>query len=298
MINSIFKNNAKSPFEINELEVGFSVLTCKNETDSTKVLKEDITNDVIQFHFCAKGLVKFNFYSSHYVRELKEEKALLLYNPKNTLAIDLEVLPKSWTVSLLISIEKFHRFFSEDASYIDFLKEGKREKKYYQEQTISPVMAVVLSQMLTYNLHPSVMMVYLKGKAYELLSLYFNKPEEIDVEQCPFLVDEENVLKIKKAKEIIIERLVDPPNLQQLSNEIGLSLKKLKEGFKEVYGDTVYGFLVTYKLEYARNLLETGDYNVNEVALKIGYSTASHFISAFKKKFGTTPKKYISALKS
>jgi AraC-like DNA-binding protein len=47
-------------------------------------------------------------------------------------------------------------------------------------------------------------------------------------------------------------------------------------------------------MEYARQLLDNGQNNVNEVGLKVGYSTASHFISAFKKKYGTTPKKYLS----
>ena len=67
-------------------------------------------------------------------------------------------------------------------------------------------------------------------------------------------------------------------------------------GFKQIYGDTVYGCLFDYKMDYARRLLDTGSYNVNEVSLKIGYSTGSHFIAAFKKKFGTTPKKYILSI--
>jgi len=49
-------------------------------------------------------------------------------------------------------------------------------------------------------------------------------------------------------------------------------------------------------MDYARQLLDSGSYNVNEVGLKIGYSTGSHFIAAFKKKFGTTPKKYLMAI--
>lgn len=105
-------------------------------------------------------------------------------------------------------------------------------------------------------------------------------------------------LKIKKAKDIIISRMSEPPSLQDLANEIGLTLKKLKEGFKQIYGDTVYGFLFDYKMEQARRLLESNQYNVNEVGLKIGYSTSSHFIAAFKKKFATTPKKYISSLQN
>ena len=116
------------------------------------------------------------------------------------------------------------------------------------------------------------------------------------MEQCPFLVDESNVVKIRQAKDIIISRLTEPPTLKALAIEIDLSLKKLKEGFKQIYGTTVYGFLFDYKMELARQLLEQGDHNVNEVGLKVGYSTASHFIAAFKKQFGTTPKKYIQSL--
>ena len=157
-------------------------------------------------------------------------------------------------------------------------------------------MAIALNQVVNYNLHPSIKELYVKGKAYELLSLYFNRPPDADVAQCPFLADEDNVTKIKKAKEIIISRMIEPPTLQALSEEIGLSLNKLKEGFKQIYGDSVYSFLFDYKMEVARQLLESGSHNVNEVGLKVGYSTASHFISAFKKKFGTTPKKYLMSL--
>jgi hypothetical protein len=39
--------------------------------------------------------------------------------------------------------------------------------------------------------------------------------------------------------------MAEPPGLQELADEIGLNLKKLKMGFKQIYGDTVYGFLLT-----------------------------------------------------
>ena len=125
--------------------------------------------------------------------------------------------------------------------------------------------------------------------------LEYSRSKDADIEQCPFLVDEVNVAKLKKAKDNIIANMAEPPTLQELSEQIDLSLKKLKEGFKQIYGDTVYGFLFDYKMEVARKLLESGEHNVNEVGLKVGYSTSSHFIAAFKKKFGTTPKKYIQA---
>ena len=113
----------------------------------------------------------------------------------------------------------------------------------------------------------------------------------MDIEQCPFLVDEENVDKIKKAKGIIIARMAEPPTLKDLAQEVKLPINKLKEGFKQIYGESVFSFLFEYKMEVARQLLANWHTNVNEVGLKVGYSTSSHFIAAFKKKYGITPKK-------
>ena len=162
--------------------------------------------------------------------------------------------------------------------------------------SINPAMSVVLSQILETKVHESIQTLYFKGKVYELLSLFFNKSGDANVEQCPFLVDEENVRKIRKAKEIILNKMTEPPTLQELSAEIGLNIKKLKEGFKQIYGDTVYGYLLDYKMNEARSMLNSKQYNINEISLKLGYSTSSHFITAFKKKFGTTPKKYLMSV--
>ena len=92
--------------------------------------------------------------------------------------------------------------------------------------------------------------------------------------------------------------MIDPPSLDELASEIGLSLKKLKDGFKQIYGDTVFAYLLDHKMDEARKMLESQKYNVNEVGLKLGYSTSSHFINAFKKKYGTTPKKYLGSVSS
>jgi len=294
--NSTLKNVAKGTFDETKVDEGFIILLNKNESDKLQYIEREIDSDFIQFHFCLKGSIKFNFNNGRYVLDILEENSLLLYNPQRELPINLEISPKSWLITVLISIKKFHGLFSQEADYITFLSDDNRDKKYYKDGKISPSMAIVLNQLINYNLNRSIKNLYFKGKAYEILSLYFNRNEDADIEQCPFLVDESNVIKIREAKDIIISRMVEPPTLQELSEEIGLSLKKLKEGFKQIYGDSVYSFLFEYKMEVARKLLESGNYNVSEVGLKVGYSTASHFIAAFKKKYRTTPKKYIMSL--
>lgn len=281
-----------------KIEQDFTLIRFQNDSDEMQRFEKQVKTGLIQFHFNVKGKGKFIFNNGNYALDLNEEKSLLLYNPQKELPLHLEVAPKSWIISVLISIKKFHALFSSDAENIPFLSADNLERKYYGEEDISPSMAIVLNQIFHYNQNSSIKNLYLKGKGYELLSLYFNRNEDPNAEHCPFLIDEENVSKIKRAKEIVIARMAEPPGLLELADEVGLNLKKLKVGFKQIYGDSVFSYLFDYKMEYARRLLDSGSHNVNEVGLKIGYSTASHFIAAFKKKYGTTPKKYLLSLQT
>lgn len=292
------ENVAQSFYEEVSIEDGFFILKFNNETNESQTFTREIGTNFIQFHFCIKGSVIFTFNEGNYTLPLSEDKSLLLYNPQRDLPLNLKVSANSWVLSVLLPINKFHGLFSSEANFITFLSEENKDRKYYKDANTSPSMAIVLNQLMNYNLHPSIKPLYFKGKAYELLSLYFNRPEDADIEQCPFLVDEENVAKIKKAKQIVIANMAEPPSLQELADQISLPLNRLKEGFKQIYGDSVFSFLFDYKMEVARQLLATGQHNVNEVGLKVGYSTSSHFIAAFKKKFGTTPKKYITSISS
>jgi AraC-like DNA-binding protein len=280
------------------IENGFYIIRFVNENENTLKFREAVSQEFIQFHFCQKGAGSFEFNEGTYQLPLMPKTVNLLYNPLKSLPINLKLSNYSSVVSLVISIKKFHGLFSEDADHIHFLSPENNTKKYYDTRNITPAMSVVLSQILEAKIHESIKPLYFKGKVYELLSLFFNKNEDTDVEQCPFLVDEENVRKIRKAKEIILSQMTEPPSLQGLASEIGLNVKKLKEGFKQIYGETVFGYLLDFKMNEARSMLDTKQYNVNEISIKLGYSTSSHFISAFKKKFGTTPKKYLMSVSS
>lgn len=290
------KNVAESTFKETNLEDGFHLIEFQNQSNEVQKFERDIDSTFIQLHFCIRGNSKFLFNAGSYTFDVLDKRSIILYNPQRKLPIDLEIYPKTTLISLIISIEKFHSLFSKEASYIPFLSEDNSNKKYYDDVEIKPTVLIVLQQIINSNINSSIRDLYVKGKVYELLSLHFQHDESNLAEYCPFLVDEQNVQKIRKAKDIIIANMAEPPSLQELANEIGLNIKKLKEGFKQIYGDTVYSFLFDYKMEHARRLLESNQHNVNEVGLKVGYSTASHFIAAFKKKFGTTPKKYVMSL--
>lgn len=278
------------------VDEGIIFLKLSNNNDLESLFDYNIDKSHIQFHFCLKGDSKFQFNNGSYSFPVTSGNSILLYNPNQELPIKASLASNSLVLSVLISIKKFHSLFSDESDQISFLNNDNIGNKLYKEKQIGPMIAIILNQMYQQSLNLSMYKLYLRGKVFELMSLYFSKDKEMDIEQCPFLADDNNIKKIKKAKEIIISRMIEPPTLVQLAKEVDISLKKLKQGFKQVYGTSVFSFLIDYKMQVSKRLLSSGEYNVNEVALKVGYSTATHFINAFKKKFGTTPKKYLMTI--
>ncbi len=278
-----------------EIESGFHILINQNKASEKNSFAKKIDCTYIQIHFCIHESVKLLFNKGMYGIDILASKSLLLYNPAQDLPIDVELAPNAQLISILISIEKLHTFFTPEAGIIHFLNENNKDKKFYSDKAIAANESIVLSQIISYKVQPTMEKLYLKAKIYELLSLYF-QPESDDANNCPYLEEEENVEKIRLAKRIIIQRMSEPPTLVDLAKEIDLPLAHLKDGFKQIYGDTIFNFLWDYKMEYARRMLNTKKYNVSEVSYEVGYSTASHFIAAFKKKFGITPKKYMGKI--
>ena len=275
-----------------KIEDKFFVLKSENDSERNCSLNKELDTTFIQFHFVLEGEASFSFNTGTYKMNVLKGKYIVLYNPKKSLPVNATLPPKSHTLSVLISIKKFHKLFSEDNNNIQFLKDENINQKYYYENEISNPIFLVLNELKRYDINSSTKNLFLKAKIYELFSHLYNRNRDLNIEQCPFLTNEENFKKIKKAKDIIIGNMTNPPTLIDLSKEINLSLKKLKEGFKKIYGKPVFQFLLEYKMELAKKLLAENNYNVNEVSLKLGYSTASHFITAFKNKYGLTPKNF------
>lgn len=94
--------------------------------------------------------------------------------------------------------------------------------------------------------------------------------------------------KIYKAKSFIEENMQTPCSLIELSRKVGLNDFKLKKGFKEILGTTVFSYLSDFRMERARLLLEQKR-SVAEVAYEVGYKNPHHFTAAFKKKFDILP---------
>ncbi|MEM1369543.1 MAG: AraC family transcriptional regulator, partial [Cyanobacteria bacterium P01_H01_bin.15] len=81
-------------------------------------------------------------------------------------------------------------------------------------------------------------------------------------------------------------------SLIELARLAGINDCKLKLGFRQVFGTTVFGYLHDCRMERSRQLLDAGEMTVAEAAQSVGYVNRSHFAIAFRKKFGLNPSIY------
>lgn len=95
-----------------------------------------------------------------------------------------------------------------------------------------------------------------------------------------------------RVREILSERLTEPPTLEELGRLVGCSSFYLSRQFSEATGMTIQQYLRQARLERAAELLRTGKHNVTEAALEVGYSSLSHFTVAFREVFGCCPGLY------
>lgn len=106
---------------------------------------------------------------------------------------------------------------------------------------------------------------------------------------CKFLHNEADREKITMAREILIQHIGDPLTIKELSRKVAINECYLKKGFKEMFGTTIFDFYQNQRMEHARYLLYEKGLSVSEVSAMLGYSSISHFSTAFKKHTGIKP---------
>ena len=164
---------------------------------------------------------------------------------------------------------------------------------------ITPAMQLALQQILNCPYQGLMKKIYLESKALELMTLQFAQLTENNKKNCSTLYLQPNdINQIYQAKEILLKNLDDPPSLPDLARQVGINENKLKRGFRQVFGTTVFGYLQAYRMERAKQLLAERLMSVAGVARAVGYTSQSRFGDAFKRHFGITPKSYQTSLNS
>ena len=133
--------------------------------------------------------------------------------------------------------------------------------------------------------------MYLLSKSIEFLVIQAEMCNDSSAPLNAYVRSKSDRESLMHAREYIMSSMDSPPSLSELARIVGINEYKLKRGFKEMFGNTVFGYLADLRLEIAKNELLESRELVSDIASKLGYSSVQHFSNAFKKKFGVSPNK-------
>lgn len=94
---------------------------------------------------------------------------------------------------------------------------------------------------------------------------------------------------VRHAIDYIYDHLHEPITMEQLARGEGLNPSYFSKIFAEEIGTPVKAYIISIKINTAKNMLEKSDYSISDIAYSLGFSSQSAFTATFKKLTGTTP---------
>lgn len=134
---------------------------------------------------------------------------------------------------------------------------------------------------------------YHRLKVQELLYLVFEKLQKREAVSHS-VIHKEDAEKLSMIRTAILADLAVPPSLPELAKMAGFGETKMKDLFKQVFGDTIYNYYQQARMEEAAFLLKHGGLSVSGTGYQLGFANLSHFGRLFEKYHGMKPKKYAS----
>lgn len=164
------------------------------------------------------------------------------------------------------------------------------QKHFRQVTPTTAAMQAALHQILHCPYQELTRWLYWESRILELIALRLEQVSQSKPEVTSKL-SVDDVSRIYLASDILLQRLVDPPSLCELARLAGLNDLKLKEGFRQVFGTTVFGYLSQHRMEKACQLLNQRQ-SVAAVSAAVGYASPTAFSGTFRRRFGVSPKRY------
>ena len=222
----------------------------------------------------------------------------LAYCADQTSHVEFTARKDTCTVEILMAPQLFQTMLSEDHQLSDLQQRFDAHilTPCWEFGQTTPPMAIAVQQILQCSYQGATRRLYLESKSLELVTLVLEnlKAQQLEPKKRrPLKPDDVDL--IHQARDLLINQIDNPPSLLSLARQVGINDCKLKQGFRQVFGTTVFGYLNNYRMERAAELLQRNQMTVTGVAATIGFANRSAFAVAFRRKFGLNPGDYRAA---
>jgi len=237
----------------------------------------------LELKFCSIG----NMYCRRDQKECSQCKANASFRCEEK-AESVDFLSFVFSSSLL---EQFVKSRINNRSLSEDILSFKHQSSFTSTFSLCSRTRTALETLLNHNYSGHLQNIFVNAQTQMLLlySLDCFEAKELDVITHKFLANEADREKIIQAREILLQHIGEPITIKALSRKVAMNECYLKRGFKEMFGTTIFDFYQSQRMEHAKYLLYTKGLNVTEVSVLLGYSSISHFSTAFKKHTGLKP---------
>lgn len=158
---------------------------------------------------------------------------------------------------------------------------------------LAPALARVAEDLVRPVYRGQMAALYREAKVLEMLALQFDA-FAAEPPRHRNLTGPEAV-RIRDARDRLLADLKQTPQLHALARSVGMTPKRLNQGFRELFGTTVFEMLRDARLDAARQMVsERPDLPLKQIAWTVGYAQTTNFISAYRRRFGVPPGRYRS----
>lgn len=284
-------------FEIYSIMPGFSMVTGNHYSEKGLSIAFKSQDNNISFCYCISGTKEVKFKEKKH--DCQSENIIsgghrvVSFFPKIEGVKELAPHQHHSMATIIINPTLLHHYTRNDSNLVSIgikkLLKGE-SFNYYKKDTTPMPLQTIAYQILNCPFKNGARQLFMKSKALELLSFQIedmSKTTKSAYDKVNLNANDIDLIYI--AKDLLLENIDDAPTLPQLAKLTGISLLKLKAGFKRVYGISVHSYLQQYRIEKAKYLIENKRLNVSEIAWRVGYTNVSHFIAAYRKRYGVNP---------
>jgi AraC-like DNA-binding protein len=226
--------------------------------------------------------------------EVSDCEAIFLAFPRGSWQVRLIHQPDTEVFMIRMDVARLHTLIQPSFNTQKLATANQRNMRDLMRLIpVSPTLMSCFDQIVHHKIHPPFNALYEQAKFLEIFSLIMESVFSKNTDACPVLMSPAIENKIHHVRRHIISNLQETPDPDHLAVIYELPRNTLKEGYRYLYGKTIHQYHADHKIEAALQMLAAGELLVKEIAFKIGYQNPSHFIAAFKKKYGCTPKQYL-----
>lgn len=246
--------------------------------------KEDPKDNYLELRFCVSGNV--------YCKQKHVECDLCKFNASKTCVDRIDSIDVLSFRFSTVHLSQFVKPGKQNDTLTNDILRFSHQSSFSKIFSLCSKTRMVLEALLNHSYTDSLENIYINAQT-QMLLLYTLEcmvgDKDIDTFQCKFLANEADREKIIKAREVLIQHIGEPITIKELSRKVAINECYLKKGFKELFGTTIFDFYQSQRMEHARYLLYEKGLSVTEVSIMLGYSSISHFSTAFKKHTGLKP---------